>query len=239
MDGLFISYRREDSAPNTGRIYDALRNSFPDLRVFMDIDAIEPGDDFVTAIDSTLAESQIVVAVIGPKWLLVTDQSGLRRLDSPDDYVVSELHAALEKDVCVMPVLVSGASMPPATALPLPLKSLARRNAIEISDTRFRTDMERLSEAISKVIEKSAQTLRDDPSIALVRTNFKRLLLITLAVQGPSLSIGGWFRDPYGLVGAFAAAVVGAGISAFAIFMLLKGRGWARILFILIQPMAL
>jgi hypothetical protein len=238
MAGVFISYRREDSAPYTGRIYDALRSSFPDVRVFMDIDAIDPGDDFVATIDRTLAQSQVVVAVIGPKWLAVTNQDGLRRLDSPDDYVVSELHAALEKDVCVMPVLVGGANMPPPTALPVPLRSLARRNAIEISDTRFRADMDRLSDAISNVIEKSVQPFRDEPSRLLALTNFKRLILMTLAAQVLSLLVGA-FRDPGGLGGALIAAGLIAGITGWLSFMLLKGKGWARILFILMQPLTL
>jgi hypothetical protein len=94
------------------------------------------------------------MAIIGPKWLDVTDHDGNRRLDNPNDYVVAELRSALASDVLVLPVLVGGAQMLAEAALPAPLKSLARRNAIEISDTRFRADIRRLFDTISKVIGK-------------------------------------------------------------------------------------
>ena len=97
MNGLFISYRREDTAPYAGRLCDFLRREFPDDDIFMDIDAIDPGEDFVDRINRTLAASKIVIAVIGPKWVQIADANGARRLDNPDDYVVRELCAALEK----------------------------------------------------------------------------------------------------------------------------------------------
>jgi hypothetical protein len=73
MKGLFISYRREDSAPYAGRLCDHLRRTFPTASVFMDIDAVDPGADFVNVIDRTLSDSAIVLAVIGPRWGKVTD----------------------------------------------------------------------------------------------------------------------------------------------------------------------
>ena len=159
MDGIFINYRREDSAPYTGRLYDFLQQRFPDRKVFMDIDGIAPGEDFVVTINRTLDSSRVVLAVIGPHWLDIQDERGNRRLDNSDDFIVRELSAALSSTARVIPILVGGVRMPQMDSLPQALRALARRNAIEISDSRFPSDAERLSAAILQVIEPSAVTL--------------------------------------------------------------------------------
>jgi len=94
----------------------------------------------------------VVVAVIGRSWLSITDKHGQRRLDNPDDYVRHELSAALARDMRVIPVLVQGAGMPKASELPDPLKPLARRNAIELSDLRWRFDVGELIKALKNAI---------------------------------------------------------------------------------------
>lgn len=161
MSGIFISYRREDSAPYAGRLCDLLRRDFPDVAIFMDIDAIAPGEDFVRGIDRALSACRVVVAVIGPRWEAVEDESGRPRLSNPEDYVVRELGEALEANIRIIPVLVGDASMPHGDALPRRLKPLATRQAIELSDSRFVADVERLSEAIAQSASRSA--LRGEP----------------------------------------------------------------------------
>jgi hypothetical protein len=128
-------------------------------QVFMDIDQIEPGEDFVEVINSKVGACDIAIVSIGPNWLGATDPlgpSGNRRLDDSEDFVRTEIVAALERKILVIPVLVGGARMPPKRDLPEALVPLSRRNAIELSETRFHFDVSRLIEAI----EKHAATLR-------------------------------------------------------------------------------
>jgi hypothetical protein len=87
VPGIFISYRREDTAGHAGRLYDRLAGHFGERRVFMDIDSIDPGADFVDAIEQSLSGCGAMIAVIGPHWLSVTDDVGDRRLDNPEDFV--------------------------------------------------------------------------------------------------------------------------------------------------------
>ncbi len=152
MTRVFISYRRDDSAAYAGRLYDRLTAHFGEGQVFMDIDQIEPGEDFVEAIQRTVSACETAVILIGKGWLNAADSEGKRRLDDPDDFVRLEVAAALERRIKVLPVLVGGASMPKSPQLPEPLAPLARRNAIEVSDTRFHTDVNRLVEAIEKTL---------------------------------------------------------------------------------------
>ena len=150
---ILINYRRDDSLGSAGRLYDRLVDHLSREKVFMDVDAIEPGVDFVEVIERAIGNCDVFVAVIGPDWLTITDDEGRRRLENPDDFVRLEIAAALERDIRVIPVLVKEATMPRTVDLPDNLKSLARRNAIEISHTRFDTDADRLIRAIERAIE--------------------------------------------------------------------------------------
>jgi hypothetical protein len=117
----------------------------------MDIDRIEPGQDFVDAINHSVAEAGVLLVLIGREWIKMTDKSGVPRLDNPEDFVRLEILAGLEQKTVIIPVLLADAEMPSAQALPAPLQPFARRNAIEISDSRFHSDVDRLIEAIEKI----------------------------------------------------------------------------------------
>lgn len=147
MASIFISYRREDSRADTGRLYDHLSSHFGAERVFMDIDDIAPGADFVDVLDRTLAGVDILLVVIGPRWL-APDNSGRRRLDDERDFVRTEIERGLARGAAVIPVLVGGTTMPARETLPPALGALSQRQSIEISDSRFREDVERLIAAI-------------------------------------------------------------------------------------------
>lgn len=147
---IFISYRRDDTAPYAGRIYDRLTAHFGDSQVFMDIDQIQPGEDFVKVINSKVSACDVAIVLIGKNWLALTNAEGKRRLDDAEDFVRLEVAAALARDVRVVPVLVGGTAMPRANELPEVLAPLARRNAVEVSDTRFHSDVDRLLEALGK-----------------------------------------------------------------------------------------
>ena len=148
---IFISYRRQDTAAYAGRIYDRLAAKYGEHNVFMDIDRIEPGQDFVDAINHSVAEAGVLLVLIGREWIKMTDKSGLPRLDNPEDFVRLEILAGLEQKTVIIPVLLADAEMPSAKLLPAPLQPFARRNAIEISDSRFHSDVDRLIEAIEKI----------------------------------------------------------------------------------------
>src|SRR5690349_17123265 len=130
--GIFVSYRREDSRHVAGRLYDRLCDHFGPGAVFMDVDSIEPGLDFAEAIERAVGRCRAVLVLIGGSWTAVRDEQGRRRLDDPDDLVVLEVRAALERDVRVIPVLVDGAPAPRRVDLPAELAPLARRNALRV-----------------------------------------------------------------------------------------------------------
>lgn len=149
---IFISYRRDDSSGHAGRLRADLNRRYGESQIFLDL-AIEPGVDFVTAIEAAVGSCAVLLAVIGRYWLTITDEkSGKRRLDSPNDYVRLEIATALERNIRVIPILVNRASMPHGDELPENLKPLARRHALEITDQRWDYDVGNLEAVLDKII---------------------------------------------------------------------------------------
>lgn len=153
MQGVFISYRRQDSQSAAGRLADDIKELIVDVPVFRDVETIAPGVDFVDAINRALQSCGVLLAVIGPRWLTAADSAGQRRLDNPDDYTRLEIATALKRnDVRVIPVLVEGALMPSPGELPADLQALARRNAVELSDNRWNYDVSRLAATVGEAL---------------------------------------------------------------------------------------
>jgi hypothetical protein len=152
MAAVFISYRRDDSAGYAGRLHEELEERLGPDHVFRDVDTLQPGQDFVDAIEARLRECRVCLALIGRGWL-ARDDAGHRRLDRPDDYVRAEITAALARaEVLVVPVLVGGAVLPGAEQLPEPLRALARRQAIVLRDDTWEGDVDRLAAAVGRAI---------------------------------------------------------------------------------------
>lgn len=198
MDGIFISYRREDSAGHSGRLFDRLRERFGSDKVFMDVADIEPGVDFVEAIDRAVGSCDVLLVIIGKKWLTCTDASGKRRLDDPKDFIRLEAAAALRRDIRVIPVLIQDATMPTEKDLPEDLLKLARRQATEISDIHWDSDTEQLIEALEKVLpgepkaasyEAERESPQPLPSPAHVRSN--KLTWIISSITAVVVALGG------------------------------------------------
>src|ERR1700735_1498522 len=109
---IFISYRRDDTEGEAGRLFDDLVRAYGDNSVFMDVAGINPGIDFRKAIDDNVASCGVLLAMIGPTWTTIKSSSGDRRLDDANDFVRLEIASALARDVAVIPVLVHSARMP-------------------------------------------------------------------------------------------------------------------------------
>jgi TIR domain len=149
---VFISYRRDDAPAEAGRLHDNLADAFGAGQVFMDVVDLQPGDDFVDVIEDAVGSCDALVAVIGPRWLEARDPSGGRKIDDPDDWARLEIEASLERDVRVVPALVSGARMPRSSELPSSVAAFARRHALELSHLRWTDDVGRLVSAINRAL---------------------------------------------------------------------------------------
>ena len=152
MRRVFISYRRDDSGGQTGHLFDDLKKRFGDSEIFRDLEGLDPGVEYPDALNQALTDCEVVLVMIGARWSTITEARG-RRIDQPDDFVRMEVAKALgRKDVCVIPVLVGGAKLPEEQELPEDLRPLLRRNAFDLSDSRWDYDVKRLGDAIAKLL---------------------------------------------------------------------------------------
>ena len=157
MAGTFISYRRDDAAGYAGRLHESLERRFGAPQVFRDVDTLQPGQDFVKAIEARLSACRVMIVIIGREWLDARNAQGVRRLDDPLDFVRLEVAAGLARpDVLVVPVLVEGASMPAASQLPDNLELLARRHAVSVRDETWDADVDRLVAAVDSVLPQAS-----------------------------------------------------------------------------------
>jgi hypothetical protein len=149
---IFISYRRRDDPGGAGRLFDALNEAFDPDRLFLDVDSIEPGQDFVEVVEDRVAKSAVLLAVIGQHWIDASDDRGNRRLDNAQDYVRIEIESAMKQGKRVIPVLIGDAKMPAAEVLPESLSKFARHNAVTLRYERFHDDTANLVGALKRAM---------------------------------------------------------------------------------------
>jgi Ca-activated chloride channel family protein len=150
---IFICYRRGDSSDRAHRLHDSLRTHFGGGDVFIDLD-LPPGADVRRYITEKLNSCIVLLAVIGPDWLTMSDEHGARRLDGELDYVRLEIATALLSDTAIVPLLVKNARMPVRSELPPEIARLADLNALELSDDRhWWGDVALLVAAIERILE--------------------------------------------------------------------------------------
>ena len=150
---IFINYRRGDEPGFTQALLGRLEQAFPAERLFIDVDNIPPGEDFVRMLELQVAQCDAMLTVIGNNWLDATDERGSRRLDDPNDFVRIEIESALKLGKRVIPVLVHQARMPHPDELPEAIRSLSQRNAVRLTHERFRADVQGLIKALQGAIE--------------------------------------------------------------------------------------
>ena len=194
-DYIFICYRRDDTAGYAGRLYDRLVARFGEDRIFMDIDGIGLGTDFVEEIEKAVGSCKIQIVMIGRRWASIKDSAGKRRLEDPEDYVRLEIETALKRKIRVIPALIAGATMPTLEDLPDSMKSLRRRQGIEISHAGFDGDVAQLIKKLETILGEGIAELEPSKGLAGWWRNISDAAkgLITLSAVGLSVGLLFWF----------------------------------------------
>jgi hypothetical protein len=208
---IFISYRRSDAEGEAGRLYDDLTRCFGSASVFMDVSDIHPGKDFRTVLTENVSRCTVLLAIIGPNWTRVTDASGVRRLDQPNDFVRVEVAAALARDIDVIPVLVHGARMPTAAELPEDLQNLAYRNCVELRHSGWNSEVELFSRTLRGYVHPKSLFAKRSTRKATggEDTASKPVVPTAAADPAPSRSAKPWFLETAGVALGIAGLAVG------------------------------
>ncbi len=201
---IFISYRRDDSSGHVGRLYDTLASHYGARRIFVDIDHIGAGEDFVRVLDEAIGKSRIMLVVIGKHWQY--DDAGYSRLGNPNDFVRLEVVAGLQHGLRVIPLLVQGATMPSPTQLPRDLQELSTRNAMELSDVRWKEDVARLESTLDKLMREMRRAdiareveeraaLPREPRTPRERLRMPKVVWLAVVLIAAGIAIVGYVRS--------------------------------------------
>jgi hypothetical protein len=150
MAGIFINYRTADGSYLPEFIYAHLKQQFGHEQVFLDRAELEPGRPFHPELTRRLTLSTVLIALIGARWLALTDDSGSRLLDRTNDYVRWEIETSLKRQIHVIPVLLEGAPLPTANELPRSIADLASHQYLEIRARHLATDFKTLAEVCAR-----------------------------------------------------------------------------------------
>lgn len=156
---IFVNYRRDDSPAHALSIAQYMERTFGARNVFIDVDRIRSGEQFPVVLEERLTSSKVMLAIIGPSWLDVRDDTGKRRLEDPQDWVRMEIARALKRGIKVIPVLVGGSRLPPPSDLPDELKPLVERQAAVITTSGFRTEMAGLAGDVEQIVGRDRRGL--------------------------------------------------------------------------------
>ena len=181
MSGIFICYRRDDSSGFAGWLYERLHQHFENDSLFMDVNTIDIGEDFVEAMQRAISSCDVLLVLIGPQWVSNRNASGYRRLDDPQDYVRLEIETALSRNIRVIPVLLQGAPMPRPDELPDALQALTRRQAFHLSQTNAQADVDRLIQEI-ETLKYPGKGRPNWPKRIIIASATVALLVITMIV---------------------------------------------------------
>ncbi|MFJ5984582.1 toll/interleukin-1 receptor domain-containing protein [Lentzea sp. NPDC092896] len=152
MPGVFVNYRTGDGEWAAALIKRELSARFGADQVFYASQSIRLGEDFSREILSGLRRCEVLLALIGPRWVNAVDREGVRRLDKPDDWVRREILEAFDCGLRVIPVLMDGIDPLREADLPDALKRVARCQYLRIHHRSDDLDLPRLVDELVELV---------------------------------------------------------------------------------------
>ncbi|ASW54246.1 toll/interleukin-1 receptor domain-containing protein [Plantactinospora sp. KBS50] len=179
---IFVSYRKSDQAAVAILLDESMRARFGDEAVFRDSRSIPLGADFRSKLWHALKESDVLLAVIGERWLSA-EQDGVRRLDMPDDYVRLEIANALRFGLDVVPVLVGDTPLPSVDDLPRDLRELAYRQYIRLDVRTAHRDLDTLADQIARIIGSQVGGTPPPPPIRQINSGEGQYTVVAIRID--------------------------------------------------------
>jgi TIR domain len=200
MECIFVSYRQGDAKASAIALRDDLAGVFGNDRVLLDKDTQHVGN-WREQIQRELERCNVVLVVIGPRWLTIADDKNRPRIQLADDGLRQEIAFVLSRtDVTVIPVLVHQTPIPRADQLPPDLRQLVDQQARSIRGTQahHEADLAVLVEDIRSVggIRPHAQSISQDQpgsGAAPARIGWLRLDLATIGIVFALMLVSGTF----------------------------------------------
>jgi len=148
---IFINYRSGDDPGTAMLLKQELSRHFGEDNVFIDKSGIPPGNDFERELLSRVRRSDVVLAIIGPRWLTASHSTGGRAIEREDDWVRRELAEAFANGVRVVPVLVNDTARLTGATLPDDVAPLTKCQYLTLRHGTFEYDLTRIVDQLVKL----------------------------------------------------------------------------------------
>lgn len=168
MSAFFVNYRTGDDDFAAALVDDHLRAVFGDRAVFRDSRSLTAGTEFPPELWRRLLSSEVLLVLIGPRWLTLTGTAGERRVDNPGDFVRREIEAAFLAGIRVIPVLLNDAALPQKRDLPVSLQALVDRQFVQLRQRNSGVDLGHLVEVLKEYADPVAKRSDETPHGSVV-----------------------------------------------------------------------
>ena len=186
MTRIVLSYRRNDQPIAVAWIHEHLANHYGSDQVFIDVADMVPGKNFRQHLSEVLGQADVLIVVIGSKWLEADANGDSRLVADPDDHVRFEIQTALERDMIIIPLLLDGAKMPRAAVLPADFASFALLHAAELQTRETKLHVYRLMTNIERLIDErtptAGMTVDDGRLVAQATLGFPAWLIFVIVM---------------------------------------------------------
>jgi len=175
---VFISYRRsaeKEDKLEVDRLKSELQCGLKDKSVYLDVHEPATGESIKENISKKMGSAQVLIIVIDRQWI-----DSIPRLWNDEDLVRFEIESALEHDIYILPIVLSGGQLPSREDLPKSLKKILDRQATIVP--MYATYEDAIEEFI-RVIEKALPRSTERALTWLANNNAGNIVL-GLAITG-------------------------------------------------------
>jgi TIR domain len=242
VGGVFINYRAVDAPLGAAAIYAILVREFGQDQVFRDCESMKPGEHYPSALRAALERVDILIVVIGPQWSTLRGDDGARRIDGEQDWVRLEIHRAIQREIQIIPVLLTDLPDSPDGRLPKPeelpesIRALALKQDPRLSQRRFFTDVTALTDRVVELapamliprlfVKPAVLDERDRAPSVLLRPEHR---VVPFAGRARELAdLRSWATQPAALAAGLVTGSAGSGRTRLAMELCdsLVADGW-------------
>ncbi|MGB3442988.1 MAG: TIR domain-containing protein [Actinophytocola sp.] len=168
MGSIFINYRRTE-AYAAALLDEKISPFFGATNVFRAGRSILAGADYEVAINQAITQCRVLLAIVGPGW----SQKFGSHTDNKPDWTIREIEGALERDIPIIPLLLSGVGAISEHDIPVNIARVARAQYLRFDYRNVEQDARKIADELTRTVP------------ALAARRFTRFSRVRLHVSRP------------------------------------------------------
>ncbi|SES13392.1 NPCBM/NEW2 domain-containing protein [Lentzea albida] len=167
---VFINFRVGDGQDSAVLLEQRLVTELGRDEVFRSSTGITAGTAFEPRLVEAASACEVMLVVIGPRWLTITKGS-VASIAAPADWVRLEIELALAGDAKVIPILVGDIKMPAEDDLPETIRELAGRQYIRLHHRSAKYSLDQIADSVRALVTSDNSVLPPPPAQVTMLTS--------------------------------------------------------------------